>query len=49
MFANGPKPGRLIVVKIYTKTGDDGMTGLLGTDAYPRTISASRLMEPSMS
>ena len=36
-------------MRIYTKTGDDGSTGLLGAAASPRTISASRSTAPSTS
>jgi cob(I)alamin adenosyltransferase len=34
--ANGPEPGGEIAVKIYTKTGDDGTTGLLGSGRFPK-------------
>ena len=36
MFANGSESGQVIVVKIYTKTGDDGTTGLLGPGRVPK-------------
>ncbi len=31
-----PKPGQVQAVKIYTKTGDDGTTGLLGPGRVPK-------------
>ena len=31
-----PNPGRVRAVKIYTKTGDDGTTGLLGRGRVPK-------------
>ena len=37
MIANGPESGRGRAVKIYTKTGDDGTTGLLGRGRVPKS------------
>ncbi len=36
MFANGFGSGQVRAVKIYTKTGDDGTTGLLGPGRVPK-------------
>ena len=42
-LANGPESEEeRTAVQIYTKTGDDGTTGLLGSGGCPRTTSGSR-------